>query len=265
MVKPSPAPGKRSVFGVGVSVTDYGHVVETVLAAASAGRAATFAFMPVHSLVTAMREPAFREALEGFDVVAPDGQPVRWALNRLHNAGLTDRVYGPETMLRTCRAAAAQGGVPIYLYGSSDATLGKLRERLTREFPSLVIAGSESPPYRELTDDETQAAIARIRDSGARIVFIGLGCPRQERFAARHREAIGLPVLCVGAAFDFLAGVKRTAPGWMQRSGMEWLFRLATEPRRLARRYAVTNTLFVLAAVRHGLLWRRGSSSPLPS
>ena len=249
-------PVKRDVLGVGVSATDYEQVIRLVLDAAAARRAATVAFMPVHSLVTAMRDSGFRDALRGFDVVAPDGQPVRWALNRLHDAGLSDRVYGPETMLRTC-LAAADADVPIYLYGSSESTLAKLRERLIQRVPNLRIAGSESPPYRDLTPAETRAAIGRIRASGAGIVFIGLGCPRQERFAAAHAQAVGLPMLCVGAAFDFLAGVKRTAPRWMQRAGMEWLFRLVTEPRRLARRYAVTNTIFVAAALRHIVFARR--------
>jgi N-acetylglucosaminyldiphosphoundecaprenol N-acetyl-beta-D-mannosaminyltransferase len=237
-------PRKRPVLGVGVSVTTYDEVVEAVAAAADRGVPAVVTAFPVHGVVTSARDPSLRRMVGDFDVVAPDGQPVRWALNLLHRAGLADRVYGPELMLRICRRAAADG-TAIYLYGSLPHVVERLRDVLVRRFPALRIAGCESPPFRPLSEEEDRAVVARIRGSGARIVFVGLGCPLQDAFAATHRALLDAVLVCVGAAFDFHAGTKRMAPGWMQRNGLEWLFRLAEEPRRLWRRYLVTNTIFV--------------------
>lgn len=188
-------------------------------------------------------------AVRGFEIVTPDGQPVRMALNLLHRAGLTDRVYGPTLMLRLCAAAAAEG-LPIYLYGSTPAVAGQLSRALRARFPGLVVAGAEPSLFRPITPAESADLGQRIRASGARLVFIGLGCPRQELFAHAHREIIGLPQICVGAAFDFHAGNKKQAPRWMQDHALEWLYRLGQEPRRLLRRYAVTNTVFLFALAR---------------
>jgi exopolysaccharide biosynthesis WecB/TagA/CpsF family protein len=207
----------------------------------------------VHAIVTSSGDPALCEQVNQFDMVTPDGQPVRWALNILHGAKLADRVYGPELTLRVCRAAAEQS-VPIYLYGGSPEVLELLHHKLLEQIPDLIIAGEESPPYRELSPQEEQAACDRINSSGAKIVLIGLGCPKQDWFAARNRDRIDGVQLCVGAAFDFHAGVKPIAPAWMQRRGLEWLFRLWCEPRRLWRRYLVTNAVFsaklLLAVIR---------------
>jgi len=201
--------------------------------------------MPVHGMVSDARVAKYRAAMNTFDVIAPDGQPVRWALNFFHKCHLDDRVYGPELTMRLCRAAAARG-VAIYLYGATTEVLEALTAKPLREFPSISISGVEPPPFRALTAQEDAAAIQRINDSGAGLVFLGLGCPKQELFAYEHRESIRAVQLCVGAAFDFHAGNKKIAPGWMQRRGLEWLFRLCQEPRRLWKRYLVTNTLFLL-------------------
>jgi exopolysaccharide biosynthesis WecB/TagA/CpsF family protein len=186
-----------------------------------------------------------RDRVNRFEIVAPDGQPVRWALNLLHHAGLTDRVYGPEIMLRLC-ASAALRKVPVYLYGGAhEAILDALVAALKARFPALIVAGAEVPPFRALTTEEDAALVARITNSGAGLLFIGLGCPKQDLFASEHRDRLSLVQCCVGAAFDFHAGAKAIAPAWMQRHGLEWLFRLSREPRRLAIRYAVTNTVFL--------------------
>ena len=255
-------PVKRTVFGVGVSLTDYSDLVGRVIVAAKQRASAAIDFMPVHGLVTAARDPQFREMMNDFDVVAPDGQPVRWSLNMFHRARLSDRVYGPELTRRLCEAAAREG-VSIYLYGSSPEVIDKLRTRLLEWFPNLMIAGAESPPFRPLTSSETEQAIERINSSGAGIVFLGTGCPRQEIFAHQNRAKIRAVQLCVGAAFDFHAGAKKMAPKWMQSRGLEWLFRLLSEPRRLGKRYLVTNTTFLALFAREWLvtLARRGSPS----
>jgi exopolysaccharide biosynthesis WecB/TagA/CpsF family protein len=182
--------------------------------------------------------------------VAPDGQPVRWALNHFHQARLADRVYGPELMLRLC-ARAEQEQVGIYLYGSRLYVLERLSGKLLRRFPRLRIAGYESPPFRALTEKEDRETVSRINSSGAGLIFIGLGCPKQEHFAYDHRDSIRGVQLCVGAAFDFHAGSKRMAPAWMQRHGLEWAFRLMSEPKRLWKRYLCTNSLFLFKVLWH--------------
>jgi exopolysaccharide biosynthesis WecB/TagA/CpsF family protein len=212
--------------------------------------------MPVHGLIVAARNSEYGARMNCFDVLAPDGQPVRWALNFFHGAGLTDRVYGPEFTLRLS-AAAARNTVPIYLYGSSPEVIDALSKKLLRLYPDLKIAGAESPPYRKLTAEEDAQVVQRINGSGARLLFLGIGCPKQEDFAFEHRKSIRAVQLCVGAAFDFHAGAKRMAPRWMQKRGLEWIFRLVSEPRRLWKRYLVTNTLFVLYFAREWLVGAR--------
>jgi N-acetylglucosaminyldiphosphoundecaprenol N-acetyl-beta-D-mannosaminyltransferase len=248
-------PEKRDLFGVRISQTDYAGAEEAIMSAARQGASAVVTHLPVHGVVTGVRDRAYREKINSFEIAAPDGQPVRWALNWFHSAGLVDRVYGPELMLRLCRRAAREG-VSIYLYGSTPGVLDALQRRLRESCPGLEIAGSESPPFSQMTMEEDELSVRRINDSGAGLVFIGLGLPKQDCFAQAHRDRIQAVQVCVGAAFDFHAGTKKTAPAWMQRSGLEWLFRLASEPRRLWRRYAGTNTLFVLLLGRRLLLGR---------
>jgi len=237
-------PQKHDLFGVQVSAADYVSASEAIMAAARRRVPAVASLHAVHALVTAAGDAELRQAVNTFELIGTDGQPVRWALNLLHRAGLKDRVYGPELMLRLCRRAA-EDGVSVYLYGSMPDVLDDLQSSLRKSFPGLQIAGAESPPFRPLTPDEDEAVVQRINRSGAGIVFIGLGAPKQDRFAFDHRRQIQAVQVCVGAAFDFHAGHKPMAPRWMQRTGLEWLFRLGSEPTRLARRYLVTNTVFL--------------------
>lgn len=243
-------PPKFDVLGTEVTASNYDELTTLFVAAAKRGEPAVGTFTAVHPIVTAHGDAQYRYKLNAFDVVAPDGQPVRWALNKLHRANLTDRVYGPEIMMRVCGRCAAEG-VSIYLYGASGSTLTALRRTLLERHPTLVIAAMESPPFRPLSDEENQAAVDRINASGAGIVFIGLGVPRQDEFAYRNRRLIRPVQLCVGAAFDFHAGNKKMAPAWMQKRGLEWAFRLYSEPGRLWKRYLLTNSAFV------GLMARR--------
>lgn len=237
-------PGKLDVLGVAVTPTTYDEAAQVIVEAARRGQPGVVSCHAVHAIVTASCDPALRDKVNTFDMITPDGQPVRWALNLLHGAGLRDRVYGPALMLRLCQQAAATG-VPLYLYGGSPAVVAQLRANLQRDFPGLRIAGAEAPPFRALTPDEETAMVERINGSGAGLVFIGLGCPKQDLFAFTYRERLRAVLVCVGAAFDFHAGAKPMAPAWMQRSGLEWVFRLWQEPRRLWRRYLVTNTVFL--------------------
>ncbi|WP_166824807.1 WecB/TagA/CpsF family glycosyltransferase [Thalassoroseus pseudoceratinae] len=237
-------PEKRTIFGVQISETTYDDAVRATIHAAQHHIPSVVSCHAVHALMTFSNDPELREIANSFDMITPDGQPVRWALNLLHGAGLKDRVYGPELTLRLCEAAA-EHKVLVYLYGGSPDVAAKLPERLKALFPELEIAGYESPPYRELTDAELEDVAERINASKAGLVFIGLGCPKQDIFAHRIRKHLNAVQVCVGAAFDFHAGVKETAPSWMQKLGLEWLFRLVKEPKRLWRRYLVTNTQYL--------------------
>jgi exopolysaccharide biosynthesis WecB/TagA/CpsF family protein len=238
-------PLKYDVCGVLVSATTYDELVDCAIRAARQRESAVISFFAVHAVVTAGGDHGLQDQVNRFAAIAPDGQPVRWALWLLHGVRLPDRVYGPETMLRMCAAAAA-AGVSVYLYGSAnDQILSALRDNLHSWFPKLRIAGAEVPPFRALTAEEDAALVERIHASGAGLVLIGLGCPKQDWFAAQHVGRIHAVMACVGAAFDFHAGVKTMAPPWMQRRGLEWLYRLWQEPRRLAGRYLVTNTQYV--------------------
>lgn len=251
-------PARAEVIGVQVSVVDYDSAVACIIQAAQRGESGVISCHSVHAIVTASGDRSLRAMTNRFSMVTPDGQPVRWALNLLHGAKLRDRVYGPELTLRVCKAAA-ENGIPLYLYGGSPQTLQSLEQRLCDRFPGLQIAGSESPPYRNLSEEENEAACERIRRSGARILLIGLGCPKQDFFAANNADRIQAIQMCVGAAFDFHAGAKPMAPAWMQRTGLEWVFRLYCEPRRLWKRYLVTNSVFCakVLATAPSALWNR--------
>jgi exopolysaccharide biosynthesis WecB/TagA/CpsF family protein len=258
-------PPKVDLFGVGISVTTYDEAVAAILQAAARGLPGIVSCHAVHALVTASRAPSLREKVNTFELVSPDGQPVRWALNLLHGARLTERVYGPELMLRLCQGAA-EAGISIYLYGGHLTLLEKLQANLIALYPGLIIAGSEAPPFRPLTPQEDRAVVERINNSGAALAFIGLGCPKQDLFAYEHRQSIQAVQVCVGAAFDFHAGVKKMAPPWMQRHGLEWLYRLSQEPGRLWQRYFVTNSIFLaqlaVSLCRGRRLRLRGTTMP---
>jgi len=249
-------PAKVDLFGVPVTKAGPDEVLEAIMAWARIGRPATVVFMGVHGLTLSHRDPDYRRRLHQFDVVACDGQPVRWALNRWHDAQLPERVYGPMMTLRVCHAAAAEG-VGVYFYGGREETLARLTARIAEQFPDLRIVGAESPQFRPLTADELCEAAVRINASGAGVVFLGMGCPKQEIFATDQRDAINAVQLCVGAAFDFHAGAVPMAPRWMQNAGLEWFYRLCREPRRLWKRYLVSNTIFIALCLKRTLGGRR--------
>ena len=253
-------PPKVDLFGLRVSKTNYEEAVEAIRLAATHQEPASVTCHAAHAIVEFTNSQSRSDMLNQFEMILPDGQPVRWAMNWIHGARLKDRVYGPELMWRTCRMASEQG-IPVGLYGGSIKTLDLLESSLLDEFPNLQIVCSISPPFRKLELDENEEYVRRINNSGARILFIGLGCPKQDFFAFQNRELLDTVQICVGAAFDFHAGTKPTAPHWMQASGLEWLFRLACEPRRLLLRYSVTNTVFLLRLTRQLLF---GPRTPLP-
>ena len=237
--------GKGNVLGVGVSMTDYRRAVDAIITAGKQQRPLGVTALAVHGVMCGALDPAQRWRLNQFDIVTPDGQPVRWALNLLHGAKLPERVYGPDLMLKIC-ASAAEHGLPVYFYGSRQEVLDKLTSRLLAIYPQLQVAGARPSLFRRSTDEERLPIIEAIRCSGARIVFAGLGCPRQEVWVHENVQALGMPAIAIGAAFDFHAGLLPQAPPALQKRGLEWAFRLAHEPRRLWRRYVLLNPLFIM-------------------
>jgi exopolysaccharide biosynthesis WecB/TagA/CpsF family protein len=256
------AQGKRNVLGVLIDAVDYDAATDQVVTAAHERRPFALTALAVHGVMTGVLDPAHNARLNSFDLVTPDGQPVRWALNLLHGAGLADRVYGPTLTLRVL-ARCAEEGLPVYLYGSTEDTLSRLIPALERMFPALKIAGVESSKFRPVQPGEDVEIADRIRSSGARLVLVGLGCPRQEVFAYAMRPLLDMPLMAVGAAFDYHAGLLRKPPPWMQRAGLEWLWRLGLEPKRLWRRYVVLNPAYLARlAAQKAKLWAAPAPPP---
>jgi exopolysaccharide biosynthesis WecB/TagA/CpsF family protein len=255
---------KRSVLGVLVDVTDYDEATARIIGAAEQGRPFAVTALAVHGVMESVHDSQLGARLNSFDLVTPDGQPVRWALNLLHGAGLRDRVYGPTLTLMVLERAAALG-LPVYLYGSTQPTLDRLAASLHQRFPDLKLAGVEASKFRSVEPGEAEQIAGRITASGARIVLVGLGCPRQEIFTHALRPHLSMPLLAVGAAFDYHAGGLRKPPPWMQRYGLEWLWRLGLEPKRLWRRYLLLNPEYLgRLAAQKTRLWRATPAAPQP-
>jgi N-acetylglucosaminyldiphosphoundecaprenol N-acetyl-beta-D-mannosaminyltransferase len=244
---------RRELLGVPIALVDYERAMDTMDAIVDGGAHGYVCAIAVHALMASRHDPELRTALEQASLVVPDGRPLVWALNALGER-LPDRVYGPELMARYC-ARAAQRGHRVWLYGgATPAALDALERALDERFPGIVIAGRHSPPHRPLRSGEEDEIAARIDGDHADVVFVGLGAPKQEKWMARMRPRLEAPLLVgVGAAFDFIAGLKRQAPPWMQRRGLEWAFRLSQEPIRLLPRYLRYNPAFVAAFARQYL------------
>ncbi len=237
--------GKHNILGVGINAVDYDAAVEKIISAAHKKRPFAVSALAVHGVMTGALDAIHRYRLNKLDLVVPDGQPVRWALNWLYKVKLPDRVYGPNLTLKVCEHAASEG-LSIYLYGSQMEVLEKFESNLKAKFPKLKIAGKQPSRFCQVTADEQLKIAETIKKSGASIVLVGLGCPRQETWVFENRELISLPMLAVGAAFDFHAGTVSQAPEWFQKRGLEWFYRLVQEPRRLWKRYVYLNPLYLL-------------------
>ena len=238
-------PTKRNLLGIMVDPIDRAEAVERVLDAAEQARPFSVSAIAVHGIMTGVLDAKHRYRLNRLELVVCDGQPVRWALNLLYHSGPKQRVYGPMLMEDVLRRAAEMK-LPVFFFGSTQEVLEKMRANLQARHRELIIAGMEPSSFGPLSAEQADALAARIRASGARVVFVGLGCPRQEVWAYEYRERIGLPLVAVGAAFPFAAATLRQAPKWMQDRGLEWLFRLCCEPRRLWRRYLVLSPMYLV-------------------
>ncbi len=236
--------GKKNVIGVGISIVDYDGALDQVTKAAKKREPLKVTALAVHGVMTGVLDSMHRYRLNQMDLVMPDGQPVRWALNWLHSAGLTDRVYGPTFTLKMCERAAEEK-LKVYLYGSKDDVLADFEKNLVEKYPGLEVVGSRPSLFRRSSDEEKKEIAKEIRASGANLVFVGLGCPRQEIWVHECTDMVGLPCIAVGAAFDFHAGNLSQAPSFMQKRGLEWLYRLIQEPRRLWQRYLLLNPAYL--------------------
>lgn len=239
-------PPKTAMVGTPVSMTSYDGVIDAI-ARRPGDRATTVAVCNVHSVMAARRDPALRQAISQATIATTDGVPLVWVL-RLTCRPRQTRVYGPDLMEHAL-ANGDRHGWRHFMFGTTPETLERLTTRIAERFPRATVAGTLAPPFRPLTAAEEDAFVAAVRASRADIVWVGLGMPRQELFIHRIAERLpGVALIGVGAAFDFLSGTVPQAPGWLQRAGLEWLYRLAQEPRRLWRRYAVNNPQFMLLA-----------------
>jgi N-acetylglucosaminyldiphosphoundecaprenol N-acetyl-beta-D-mannosaminyltransferase len=257
-------PASAPVLGIPLALEGYDAVLDWLDAAIAARSREYVCVAATHTVMAAREDPALHAAVLGSSLTVPDGQPLVWAL-RAFGHPLGDRVYGPELMDRAC-ARAARTGARIFLYGGRDddeRALPELVRRLTERHPGLVVAGSHRPVYRPLSADEQREVADLINAAAPDIVWVGLGVPRQELWIAQLRDQLDAPVLVgVGAAFDFLSGTVTQAPPWLQRAGLEWLFRLTREPKRLWRRYARYNPRFVIGFMREYVAWRRAGRPP---
>ncbi len=237
---------REQVLGVSIDVLDWDEALARLSTWAEARESRSVCLCNAHSVITASRDPAFRQIIFAADLAAADGMPVAWMLRWLGHFR-QERINGPDLMWRYC-ALAASRGEKIFLFGSDGETIDSLEKKVLASFPDLVVAGTCAPPFRPMTEEEDRQIVERINASNARTVWVGLGCPKQEQWMHAHRGRIHAVMLGVGAAFDYHAGTLRRAPRWMQTIGLEWLYRLACEPRRLWKRYLVTNALFILGA-----------------
>lgn len=246
LATPAPVPPEQvDVLGVPLALTDYETTMDWMDAMVAHQEHGYVCVAATHTVMVCQEDDEVRDAVLGSSLTLPDGQPLVWAMNALGN-DLSDRVYGPELMARYCERAA-DTGVKMYLYGGrNQGALVQLALNLRRRYPGVRIVGGYSPPFRDLSNEEEMAVVDEINRSGADVVWVGIGAPKQEKWMANMREHLRAPVLVgVGAAFDFHAGLVPQAPDWMQARGLEWLYRMLKEPRRLWRRYARYNPRFM--------------------
>ncbi len=233
----------RYILGQRVDYTTYTRAAKKVLAMAKDGSSGYVIFSTVNTVMEAHDDPDLQRIVNAADLVTPDGMPLVWGL-RLLGIKDAERVYGPTFTPIACREAA-EIGIPVGFYGSTEAVLKRMVKNLKAKLPRLHIAYTYSPPFRPLTEAEDEMVVKDIVESGVKILFVGLGAPKQYWWMAAHKDRLPMPLLGVGAAFDFIAGVKSQAPRWIQDAGLEWLFRLLTEPKRLWRRYLYHNPRFL--------------------
>ena len=254
------APGAVNVLGIPLALTDYEATMAWMDAMIAHREKGYICVAATHTVMVCDEDPELRDAVLKASLTLPDGQPLVWAMNAL-GGDLEERVYGPELMARCCERAA-RTGTRMYLYGGrNQGALVQLALNLRQRFPGVKIVGGYSPPFRDLSEEEEDAIVEEMNRSKADIVWVGVGAPKREKWMAAMRDRLDAPVLVgVGAAFDFHAGLIPQAPGWMQSAGLEWLFRMAQEPRRLGPRYVRYNPRFITGFARQYARHRLGAT-----
>jgi len=241
---------KVDIFGIKYSVTDYQGASDLIIEKAKKREKFSVFALPVHGVIERRRDPKFSLAVEGANMILPDGQPIKWAMNYYHQTGLEDRVYGPE-LTRAVLIKANEIGLSVFLYGgSTSSVLERFSRYIEREYPNVKICGA----YREEIFGETTLSNEWVSSLKPDIVLVGLGCPHQEKWISGNLNEIGGVLMGVGAAFSFYSGEIKIAPAWMQKRGLEWLYRLAIEPRRLWRRYLYANSYFIFLILKKIIL-----------
>ena len=244
------------ILGTRVDATTYSRVIEMVQDWSAGQQSRYVCAANVHMLMEAIDSTEYRQIVNSADLVTADGMPLVWMM-RLKGQRDQPRVYGPTLMLHVLEVAARER-ISVGFYGGAPEILEALLRRMQARYVGLNVAFSCSPPFRAISQEEDRAIVEQFNQSGARILFVGLGCPKQEIWMAEHRGKVNAVMLGVGAAFDFHSGLKPQAPDWLQSIGLEWLFRLFTEPRRLWKRYLYYNPRFVLLAVADLLGLKKG-------
>jgi|TARA_B100000959_G_scaffold226217_1_gene240726 exopolysaccharide biosynthesis WecB/TagA/CpsF family protein len=244
---------KYQLFGVNYSIVDYALASDIIIKNAIENNSFGVSALATHGLITSVDNHKLRAQLKLIDLIVPDGQPIRWALNSLYDTNLEDRVYGPTLTLHVLEKAAKLN-LNVFLYGSTKDTLDRFVNFIKKNYQGINISGIHVDRFRDALIDEDMNDIKKINDSGAHIVLVGRGCPRQEEWVSNHIGKINCVMMAVGAAFDFHAGTVKQAPSWMQNNGLEWLFRLIQEPKRLWKRYFYTNSVFIYLFIKQKIL-----------
>ena len=240
---------KKNILGIDYSVTDYEQASDYIINAAKKQKSFAVSALAVHGLISSIIDKKLYEKIKKIHMIVPDGQPIKWALNYFYQLNLKDRVYGPELTLYVLEKASIDK-LNIFLYGSTEDTLKKFKNFILKNYTGIKICGIHIDRFRDSTNQEDMEDIKKINNSKANIVLVGRGCPRQEIWVSDHINKINAPMLAVGAAFDFHAGKLKQAPKIIQDYGLEWLYRLIQEPRRLWKRYLFTNSYFIFLIIK---------------
>lgn len=244
---------KTPLFGIFYTIGDYDSISQRIVYAAKKHKSIGVSALAVHGLMESQNNLKLKKALDKIDIITPDGQPIRWALNAFYKTKLKDRVYGPKLTWEVLKLANNYN-LRIYLYGSTEKTIKGFANKIKKDLPKITIAGHHVDRFREATQEEDKNDINKINNSKPDIVLVGRGCPRQEIWVGDHIGKINAPMLAVGAAFNFHAGDLKQAPKILQKTGLEWAFRLIIEPKRLWKRYLITNTKFIFKIFKKALI-----------
>ncbi len=261
-MEPTTTIRKYPVFGLHYSVTNYDEASDVIIEHGRQRKSFTIAALPVHGLIEAYMSSKYSKVANHIDMVVPDGRPIIWSLNDMYRLNLKEPICGADLTLHVLNKASKLN-LKVFLYGSYPKTIEKFSAFISVNYPGVVICGAQPDRFREATEDEDEKDIRMLNDSGANIVLVGRGCPRQEYWIDAHKDKVHASMMAIGGAFDWHAKTVKRAPKWMRRIALEWLFRLAIEPRRLWKRYLVTNSLYLFLMGRYKFRTMLGSKEEI--